>query len=52
MTNPRRILNLENQLQSKKLVDGEVVDLFLIRIKGLRDHMAAIGMALKSEDLA
>ena len=34
-TNPTRILNLENQLQSEKLADGEAVDLFLMRIKGL-----------------
>jgi hypothetical protein len=51
-TNPTRILNLENQLQSEKLADGEAVDLFLTRIKGLRDQMAAIGMPLRSEDLA
>ena len=34
-TNPTRILNLENQLQSEKLADREAVDLFLTRIKGL-----------------
>lgn len=51
-TNSTRILNLENQLQLEKLANGEVVDLFLTRIKGLGDHMAPIAMALKSEDLA
>ena len=34
-TNQTRILNLENQLQSEKLADGEAIDLFLTRIKGL-----------------
>jgi len=32
-----RVLNLENQLQSEKLANGEAIDLFLTRIKGLRD---------------
>ena len=51
-TNPTRVLNLENQLQSERLAEGEVVNVFLTRIKGLRDQMAVIGLALKSEDLA
>jgi len=35
MMNPMRILNLGNKLESKLLADGEVIDLFLMRIKGL-----------------
>jgi len=52
MMNVTRILNLENQLQSKKLANGEVVDLFLTKIMSLRDQMATKGIALKYEDLA
>lgn len=51
-TNPTRVLNLENQLQAERMSEGETVEQFLTRIKGLRDQMGTVGIIVDTKDLA
>lgn len=51
-TNQTRILNLENRLTEERLSDTESAETFLTRVKNLRDQLAAVGVALRSEELA
>ena len=50
--NQTRIQNLENQLAAERLAEGEAAEIFITRIKGLCDQMAAVGIAKTSEELA